>query len=585
MTAEAPANSPDAPSKPCAANGDLVLGSAESLPSKESKPEAEVRPSKKGWRFYTILVSIGFSGLLTALEATITSTALPSIVAELGGGDSYVWVANGYFLAMAAFQPLYGQLANVFGRRWPTVLATALFVFGSGLCGGANHVGMLIAGRVIQGIGAAGINVLCEVVVCDLVPLRERGKYLAAIFGLIAIGTALGPFFGGLLVDHGTWRWVFYLNLPVGGLALVLLLLFLQVKYKKDDSLATSLGRIDWLGNAIFVAAVASILLALSWAGAIHPWASYQVVVPLVVGCVGLVGFLFFESSRFAPEPTMPLHLLSNRTSATAFGLTFLHSIVTIWALYFLPVYFQGVLASTPSRSGVKLLPTILILIPFAMAGGAIMSKTGLYRPGHAAGFALMVVGFGLFSLLDETSSTGSWVGFQMVESAGAGLVIPTLLPAVLAPLAESDTALATATWSFIRSFGLTWGTAVAAAVFNNRFSQVAADRITDPQLAALLSGGKAYQYATREFVLSLPETTRRQFVSAVNDSLKRSWFVAIAFAALGVLLVLVERDVPLRQELETEYGIKEKKEKEKDDVEAQGNGPTAGANSMDGSS
>ncbi len=454
----------------------------------------------------------------------------------------------------------------MFGRRWPTIVATALFTFGSGLCGGASGVGMLIAGRVVQGIGAAGINVMCEVIVCDLVPLRDRGKYLAAIFGLIAIGTALGPFFGGLLVDYSTWRWVFYLNVPVGSAALFLLVLFLQVTYKKDDSLATSFRRIDWLGNAIFVGAVTSILVALSWAGAIHPWSSYQVIVPLVVGCVGLVGFLFFESSPLAPEPTMPLHLFSNRTSATAFGLTFLHSIVTIWALYFLPIYFQGVLASTPARSGVQLLPTILILIPFAITGGAFMTKTGLYRPAHVAGFALMVVGFGLFSLLDENSSSGSWVSFQIIESAGAGLVIPTLLPAVLAPLAESDTALATATWSFIRSFGLTWGTAIAAAVFNNRFDQISS-RITDSQVAALLAGGKTYQYATREFVLSLPEPTRQQFVSAVSDSLKRTWLVAIAFAGLGLLVVFAEKDVPLRKELETEYGIKEAKLKDKDDA------------------
>lgn len=480
----------------------------------------------------------------------------------------------------AAFQPLYGQLANVFGRRWPTIIATGLFIFGSGLCGGASNIGMLIAGRAIQGIGSGGINVLCEVIVCDLVPLRERGKYLACIFGLIAIGTAVGPFFGGLLVDYSTWRWVFYLNLPVGGLALVLLVFFLQVQYKKDDSLATSFRRIDWLGNIIFVAAVTSILIALSWAGTVHPWSAYQVIAPLVIGCIGLVLFLLFESTpNLCPEPTMPLHLLSNRTSATAFGLTFLHSIVTIWALYFLPVYFQGVLVSTPSRSGVQLLPTILILIPFAMAGGAIMSKTGLYRPVHAVGFALVVLGFGLFSLLDEHSSTASWVGFQVIESAGAGLVLATLLPAVLAPLTEADTALATATWSFVRSFGLTWGTAVAAAVFNNRFDQLVSNgMIADPQAAALFAGGKAYQYATREFVTSLPEPTRGQFVSALNESLKRSWLVAIAFAGFGLLMVLVEKDVPLRRELETGYGIQEKRKGDRDNVEAEVGAQKAGA-------
>jgi MFS family permease len=456
-----------------------------------------------------------------------------------------------------SLQPLYGQLSNVFGRRWPTIFAAAAFTMGSGICGGASSMGMLIAGRVVQGIGAGGINVLIEIVVCDLIPLRQRGQYLAIMFGLVAIGTALGPFFGGLIVQYSTWRWVFYLNLPVGGVALLLLILFLNVKYKKEPTFSMSLGKIDWIGNVVFIASISAILIALSWAGAVHPWSSIQVLVPLILGILGLAGFLVLE--KFVAEPMMPLRLLSNRTSLTAYILTFFHSIVTMWALYFLPVYFQGVKQYSSGYAGVALLPTILILVPTAAAGGGIMSKTGRYRPIHHIGYALMTIGSGLFTLLGEGSSIGDWVGFQILNSAGAGLIIPTLLPAVLAPLTDADTALATATWAFLRSFGLTWGTAIPAAIFNNRVEELAG-HITDPAAQHDVTGGRAYEHAVKVYVDALDSVTRPQFVGVLVDGLRRTWEVSIAFAALGFLLVILQKEVPLRSKLDTEFGMEDKK-------------------------
>lgn len=417
-------------------------------------------------------------------------------------------------------------------------------------------MGMLIGGRALQGVGAGGIMVLTETIICDLIPLRQRGNYLAIIFGFIALGTALGPFFGGLIVQYSDWRWVFYLNLPIGGVSLVLLAAFLKVKWKRDVKLASRLTSIDWVGNAIFIAAIFAVLIALAWAGAVYPWASYHVLVPLLVGLAGMVGFLAFEGSRFAPQPTMPLRLMANRTSATAFVLTFLHAIVTMWALYFLPVYFQGVLGSSPARSGIQLLPTILIIIPSAAIGGTSMSKFGRYRPIHHVGFALIVISCGLYSLLEPHSSTGPWVGYQIVGSAGSGLIISTLLPAVMAPLEESDTALVTATWSFVRSFGMTWGIAIPAAIFNNRFDDLAPTIITDPAVRRQLINGQAYAHATADFLKSLSPSTREQVISVFNESLRRAWQVGIGFAALGLLLVFLEKEIPLRQELETEFGM-----------------------------
>ena len=253
-------------------------------------------------------------------------------------------------------------------------------------------MGMLIAGRSIQGIGGGGINMLIELIVCDMVPLRERGNFIGLLFGFITIGAALGPFVGGIIVQTTTWRWVFYLNLPIGGAALIALFLFLHVGYKKETTVMQRLKRVDWLGNAVFVTAVTAILLALTWGGTIYAWSSFRIVLPLVLGFVGLAIFLLFESSKFCREPTMPPQLYKNRTSVTAFGLTFIHAMLTYWVLYFLPVYFQSVLLSTPARSGVQLLPTILGIIPFAIVSGLLLTKFGRYRPLHHIGFALITL-------------------------------------------------------------------------------------------------------------------------------------------------------------------------------------------------
>ena len=419
---------------------------------------------------------------------------------------------------------------------------------------------MLISGRVIQGLGGSGINVLVEMIVCDLVPLVERGQYMAVVFGMISLGTALGPLFGGLIVSYNTWRWAFYMSLPIGGPALVLLLVFLHVNYDKSNGLATRFGSLDWLGNVIFIGASSSVLIALAWAGGEYPWSSYHVLVPLIIGMVALVGFVTLEGSGFISSPMVPLHLFTNRTSAGVFVLTFLHGLISMWALYFLPIYFQGVLGATPYRSGVMLLPTILPLVFFAIIGGLLLTKLGRYKPILTVAFAFIVVGFGLFSILNQDSSVGAWIGFQIIESAGAGLAIPVLLPALLAPLTDKDTALATGTWAFMRSFGVTWGVAIAATVFSNRAEGLAGSgTITDAKVAAEFMNGEAYQDATASFLKSLSAETRAQVIAVQNTSLQRSWQVAIAFAGLGFLVTAILKEVPLRKELDSSFGMAEK--------------------------
>jgi Major Facilitator Superfamily len=458
-----------------------------------------------------------------------------------------------------AFQPLFGQIANIYGRRWPMIFATAAFTLGTGLCGGATNITTMIVGRAIQGVGAGGINVLIEIIICDLVPLRQRGKFLGAMLGFVGLGTVLGPLFGGLIVQHTSWRWVFYLNLPVGGVALAALVVFLKVKSDHTEAFTERLKRIDWLGNFIFIATMVSVLIALSWGGTKYPWSSFHVIIPLGMSFLGGALYLSYEASRFCVNPSMPLHLFANRTSATAFALTFLHSLSGVSVIYFLPVYFQGVLSATPGQAGTDLLPTILFLLPGAIVSGVLLSKFGRYRPIQHVGFGLMVIGFGLLSLLKSNSTAAKWVGYQLVSAFGTGLVLPVLLPAVQASLTEADTALSTSTWGFIRTFGLIWGATIPTAAFNNRFSALLY-RITDPVIAAELSKGSAYEHATKTFMDTVTDpVTHAEIIGVFIESLNTAWYASIGFAGLGFILVILQKEVPLRKELETEFGMEGK--------------------------
>ncbi|PNY25478.1 Major Facilitator Superfamily protein [Tolypocladium capitatum] len=519
-------------------------------------------PTKKGygWRFWAMFPGFCIAGLLSALDTTILSTVLPTIAHDLDIDVLYVWTINGYFLSQTAVQPLYGQIANIFGRRWPMIISVLLFALGSGLCGGATGTEMLIAGRVVQGLGGGGINVMTEIIVADLVPLRERQKMMGIIFTAFAVGTFIGPVVGGAIVERTTWRWVFYINLPLCAVTLVLLLLFLNVQHDRETTIMAKLRRIDFVGNLILIASVASILLALTWAGTTRPWSSWNTLVPLILGFLGLIGFMFFEGSKWCPEPTTPMHLFSNRTAASTYLLSFLHGLILYWASLFLPVYFQAVLEDSPEKSGIDLFACVVPMVPSAILGGIIISVTGRYKDLLVGGFVAMSIGMGLFTMLDNNTTTIVWVVFQVVLALGSGVALMATLPAILASLPESDVATATATWGFLRSFGSIWGVSIPSAVFNTRFNQLA-HRISAEQLRSKLYDGGAYQLATSRFLKSLDSmpVVKAEVVSVYVDSLKLVWQVGIGLTVIGVPISLVLKSLKLRDELNTEYGFEER--------------------------
>ncbi|KAH6949223.1 major facilitator superfamily domain-containing protein [Fusarium avenaceum] len=533
----------------------------QSPPDPSPAPAPAPNPSKKGARFWLIFVAIALTTFLAALDTSIISTALPTIAADLGSDSLYVWIIDSYLLASTATIPIFAQAANIYGRRSLTLIAVCIFTLGSGLCGGAHNTAMMVGGRAVQGLGGGGILTMSEIVVCDMVSIRERGMYAGIIGSVWAIAAVVAPVMGGAFAQNISWRWIFYINLPIAGVSLIALGLFLKLARPPSGTMKQQMARIDWGGSILLIGSVTSIVLSLSWGGSEHSWSAWQTIVPLIVGLVALAAFFVYQGSPWLKEPTMPLRLFGNRTSSTLLIISFIHSLLLYWICYFLPVYFQAVKEASPTRSAVMLFPIACTSAPAGVAAGISITQTGKYRIWHFSGFVLMSIACGLFTLLDEDSSTGTWVGFQILFGVGCGCVFTSTLPPILASLPDSDVATATGAWTFIRNFGSIWGVAIPATVFNNHVNH-AAHRISDDRVKSLLVNGGAYEHATKYFLETLDSDPdlKAEVVQVYLNGLKVVWQVSIAFCLLGFILCFFVRSLILRDELNTEYGLKEEK-------------------------
>jgi MFS family permease len=378
---------------------------------------------------------------------------------------------------------------------------------------------------------------------------------MAVILAIFGIGVALGPFIGGAIVESTTWRWVFYMNLPIGGTSLVVMFIFLRVQYDHDKTFAERISRIDFIGNGILIAGTVAILYALTYAGTVYSWSSWHTLVPLLLGFLGLFLFLGYEISGLPLEPVMPIRLFAHRTSILVLINTFLNSTVYFWIVYFLPVYFQAVALYSPSRAGYSLLPQALFGTPGAAIAAISLSRWGKFMPLHFSGFAIQTIGMGLLSMQWEETTIAEWATFQCVAALGVGIVIDTLLPAFQAPLSESDQAAATSAWGLVRAFGSIWGIAIPAVIFSNRFDEML-NTIGDPAARTVLANGGAYQQASAAFIHQFDPLTQAQIRVVYREALKRVFWIGAIFSGLATFLVLLEREVPLRKELDTRYGL-----------------------------
>ncbi|KAG6872024.1 hypothetical protein C0995_013806 [Termitomyces sp. Mi166 len=508
------------------------------IPKETTENEAIVaKAPAKGTRFWLAMVCIMLSTFLAALDSTSVATALPTIVADLHGTE-FVWIGSGYTLASVTAIPMSSHLANIFGRRPILLTCILLFALGSALCGGTQSMDMLIGGRVVQGAGAGGILALTEIILSDLVPLKERGMYQGMIGSVWSVACTVGPPVvsssphypltsldgaaqGGAFASNKDWTWrgLFYLNLPLTGVALVACIFCLNLKVPKSN-LSQKLARIDWIGNVIIVASTTAVLLALAWGGVRKPWSSVSVLVPLILGLAGIAAFVVYEA--FVPaEPTMPIRLLSNRTSVSGYIATGVHGILVAAAFFYIPVYFQACKGHSPVRSGVDLLPYSFSVAPAAIFIGATTSKFNRYRIQNVISWGFVLVGLGLQTTLHVDSAVRNWVGFEFIAGIGFGM--------------------------------LAWGITIGSTVLENQLKKKLPETFIQS-----LPQGLELSYGAIPQISTLAEPLRRQVRDAFAGSLVVLWQVLLGISALGVLSLLIMKEVPMQTVSDERYGLNE---------------------------
>ncbi|KAI3585680.1 major facilitator superfamily domain-containing protein [Fusarium oxysporum f. sp. albedinis] len=526
--------------------------------SNDEEGVAEFKPS---FRFWIILANLSLLIFLATLENTIIGTALPFIVEDLKIGSNYVWVAHIQLLTGTSVLPLTAQLANIFGRRWVTIVVTSLFIVGCVMCGAATNEAMMLAGRGIQGVASQNCVMLTEMVISDLVPLRERSKYIGMTLSLAAFSLISGPIISGALVNNVSWRWIFYINVPIAGVALIGLYLFLHVKWNRNETIMTKLHRIDWVGNIIITGSSISILLALTWAHVVYPWDSPEVLAPLIIGIIGVVVFFVWEA-KWATEPVVPLRIFKHWSSILLYIETFMCNFCLFLPAYFLPLFFQGVMASSAGRTGVQMIPLTAFMMPSMIFTAVALPKVAKYKVFHVVGFTLLTVGQGIFSTLKREDSNAEWVFKLFVQPIGTGFLAGSTLPAIQSWTAEADMAAATAGFTYIRGMAMIFGIAIPSTIFNIFISKYSS-RIDDPKVRALLNAGDAFALGSKDFVMSFDDPVQSQIRETFQLAIQKAFQPTIAFAGIGFVLACICRDNRLRSELETLYGLEEKRKKE----------------------
>lgn len=484
-----------------------------------------------------IITALMLAMLLAALDQTIVSTALPRIASDLHGLSKYSWVATSYLLTSAVATPLYGKISDMFGRKKIFQSAIIIFLLGSILCGLSQTMNELIVFRGLQGIGAGGLMTLALAIVGDVVSPRQRGRYQGYFGAVFGISSVAGPLLGGFLTDSSFlgWRWVFYVNIPIGILALVAIATRLHLPVKRSPH------KIDYAGAGLLAVSVVSLLLATVWGGIDYPWGSSQIIGLFTTAIVG--GLLFIWRERYAKEPIISLELFKNRVFSVASLLSFIIGIVMFGALIFLPEYQQLVRGDSATRSGLMLLPLVGGLMTASLTGGRLISKFGRYRIFPIIGTALVAISFWLFShiaIATNRLELGIWM---VILGIGIGLVMPVLTLAVQNAVDRKDLGSATSSVTFFRSIGSSLGAAIFGAILTNRLAHHLSQTL--PSGAA---AGAAKQLSTSAAGLhKLSPTVLHGVLTAFANSFHDVFLFGIPIAIMAFIVALFLRETPLR--------------------------------------
>ena len=500
---------------------------------------SEVTEAETGARggLVVIYAALMLAILLAALDQTIVATALPTIVGDLGGLSHLSWVVTAYLLATTASAPLWGKLGDQYGRKMLFQAAIVIFLIGSALCGLSRNMPELIGFRALQGLGGGGLMVLAQAIVGDVVPPRERGKYQGAFGAVFGVSSVAGPLLGGFFVDNLSWRWVFYVNLPIGLIALV------TIAFALPASASREAHKIDYMGTVLLAAAATCVVLLTSWGGTTYAWSS-PVIIGLGIAAV-LLAVAWWVSAGRAAEPVLPRRLFRDPVFSVGAGISFAAGFAMFGALAFLPLYLQVVRGVSPTISGVYLLPMVLGLLVTSVTSGQLISRLGRYKVYPIIGTALVAIALFLLSRLTETTSSVVMGLYFFVLGLGLGLVLQVLVIAVQNSTDYADLGTATSSVTFFRTIGGSFGVAIFGSVFSNRLATELARALHGAVLPPGFSPATAQ--ANPGVLQKLPAALRADILHAYVVSFHAVFLGAVPVALAAFVLTWFLPERPLR--------------------------------------
>ncbi|MFF0990781.1 MDR family MFS transporter [Kocuria nitroreducens] len=507
-------------------------------------PAHRAEPGTGSRHLALLFVGLMLSMLLAALNQTVLSTALPTIVGELNGVDEMLWVITAYILASTVMMPVYGKLGDLMGRKPLLLAAILVFMAGSAVGALAGTIEVLIAARAIQGLGGGGLIILSQAAIADVVPARERGKYMGVMGGVFAVSSVIGPLLGGFFTEGPGWRWVFWINIPLGLLALAGAVLFLKLPRHGGRA------RLDVGGMVLLAAATTCLVLFATWGGGKYAWTD-----PLILGLVAgtlVSAAAFVAVERRTAEPIIPMHLFRERNFVLTTLAGLLTGVAMFGALGYLPTYLQMVFGVDATRSGLLMVPMMGTLLVTSVLAGQAVSRTGRYKWLPVAGSVIVAVAMGLLATL--TAEQGVWhvCLYIAVLGLGLGLSMQVLVLIVQNTFPLREVGTATAANNFFRQIGATLGSGVVGSVFASRLADMMAERLP---AAALEGGAGGANSLTPAVVASLPEALRNLIVSSYNDALTPIylWIMPLGLLAAAVLCFVAEKPLATTVETDTE--------------------------------